>query len=272
MMRKIVVYVMALGALLVSGCADKKTSQPADSDSVPEKADTIVRVAPETPDYVMNQVHGDVEYVVVERFSDPSCKELEQGDSIRFNDEGWWIGTTTWSGRGYQKSVYSDISIIYDADGNVTKAEDVVCNPALRVQIERNDSLQLVKVVRLDSSLNGEGEMMYQDSWEWRGLTPSRYECSAWEAFVSRRYDYADEGIDPTRSLSKSENEDGHVTEELIYDYTKRDAEGNWTERRVKATETIHEYDVNVGRVVQVGKPTVRTYLERRRIGYRRGK
>lgn len=260
----------AVWGLVVGGCADKKSATTSDSDTVKVTTDTVVRVAPETPDYVMHQVKGDVEYVVIERFSDTTCKELEQGDSIRFNDKGWWIGTTTWSGLGYRKSVYSDIRITYDADGMVTNAEDVACKPALRVQIERNDSLQLVKVTRLDTGPNGEGEMMYQDAWEWRGLRPSRYQCTAWENYISRRYEYPAEGIDPTKSVGKSENEEGNVTEDLEYEYTKRDEAGNWTERRVKSTETIHDYDVNTGRIVQVGQPTVRRYVERRRIGVRK--
>lgn len=254
--------------VVVIGCARKKDDSVVRRDSVASRVDSVKREIPHTPDYDLFAVNGDVEYIVKERFGDMSGRELIQGDSIIFNDKGWMTGKVSWSGSGYKRGVYSDIRLFYTDEGEFERGEDVAGGVVAKILIERNDSLQLVKLGRIGSG-GGDDEMNYTESWEWRGSVPSRYELSGWEWMTSRRYKYSGENLYPQSCLHQEETEEGRLSDSKTYRYTKFDSSGNWIERSVEVEETVRDYDVESGKIIEVGEPKRYRYLERRRIGYR---
>ncbi|MCM1290808.1 MAG: hypothetical protein NC201_07645 [Prevotella sp.] len=257
-----------LFTLFLYACSDKKEASATDSDTSKILKDTIARIVPHTPDYILHQVEGDVESLVITRFTDTRCKDVEQADSVRFNGEGWWIGTTTWSGSGINKYVYSDIHIFYNEEGEFERGEDTAFENPLNFVVQRNDSAQIIRCARIESEDNN-SELGYDEKWEWRGAKPYRHEITAWEYALTRKFKFGEENIYPSSEKGKTENAEGSITEEVSYKYTDFDPHGNWTRRVVNVTEILRDYDVNTGRIVQIGEPSHKSYVEKRRIHYR---
>lgn len=250
------------------GCSDKKSEERRDSDTI-SSVTSEARTAPETPDYDLYEVKGDVAYIVLEKFMDTGTKNLEQGDSIRFNDKGWWIGTSTWSGSGRERSVYEDISLSYTAEGEFENGRDTGIEPEMKIVIERNDSLQLAKIGRLDSGNGQTEEAAYTVALDWAGNNLKRRETSGYGWSLTERFKFKDGELMPSSLVRVSEDEDGRVEESITYEYKEFDNKGNWTQRIAHVEERVRDYDVETGKIVQVGEVRKHSYLERRRIGYR---
>ena len=259
---------MASLILLMASCGEKKSdSKPAqDSTATPEAE---ARIAPESPDYDLFQIKGDIEYVVHERFMDLTAKNLEQGDSIRFDDKGFWIGRTTWSGSGRERTVYEDIRLSYNGDGEFIEGKDVATTPQMKVVLERNDSLYLTSMSRLDGGDGSWEDASYTKKWEWLGSRQKRNETSGYGWHITNRFSYPEEGMMPKSAKRTTEDEGGLLEESIKFEYTAIDPNGNWTERKVHIEERSRDYDVETGSIVQNGEVKRRSYLERRRIGYR---
>lgn len=264
-MRKLLLLSVGLCLLIAGGCV-KGDREKSDSVKVSPvaKVDSVKKF-PLTPDQVLFDIEGDIAYIVCERF-DGDSRSASERDSVSFSPEGSLIGMVKWSGSGRDKYEIYNIRLKYNADGEFEQGEDAANK--LPVLIERNDSLQIVKLGRVDKEDSPEN-MGFTWQYDWEGLLPVRKMENYQEYEAVRRYKYEGDSRSPVSMTCKMTDMEGVVQDECSVEYVEYDDRGNWTKRRVTVKSSDYGYDVESGKVVKEGAKKVSRYTECRRIGYR---